>query len=173
MNGSVSMMKTLYILRHSKTNHESPTGRDFDRTLAERGVCDAELLGEFMSAIEPQPQLIISSSAVRARETTDAANLQVQAETRFEPRIYEASTSTLVDIVSEIPINVGCAMLVGHNPGFEGLVEYLTGEAIAMPTSALAIVESECEHWNSIPRHECTLRGFRTPKHGFVLFDKT
>lgn len=166
-------MKTLYILRHSKTNQESPSGRDFDRTLAERGVRDAELLGEFMAAVEPRPQLIISSSAVRARETADAANLQMQVEIRFEPSIYEAHTSTLVDIVNEIPTDVDCAMLVGHNPGFEGLVEYLTGEAIVMPTSALAVIESECKNWNSIERHECVLRGFRTPKHGFVLFDKT
>ena len=31
-------------------------------------------------------------------------------------------------------------LLVGHNPGIEDLVSLLTGESIAMPTSALAVI---------------------------------
>ncbi len=164
-------MKTLYILRHSKTNAESSTGRDIDRTLAERGVHDSAAVGEFISDIQPLPQIIVSSPAIRARQTAEAANEHLQLEIRFDQRIYEARVSTLMGVVGEFPANVNSALLVGHNPGFEGLVEFLTGEAFSMPTSALAMIDIDSDGWNSIRRHESFLSGIHTPKHGFVIFD--
>ncbi len=163
-------MRTLYLLRHSKTNAESATGRDFDRSLAERGVLDSATVGEFISDIQPLPQIIISSPALRARETAEAVNMNLRLDIQFDQRIYEARVGTLVEIIGEISADINCAVLIGHNPGFERLVEYLTGENVAMPTSALAIIEIKNTEWNSIGR-DCVLSGMHTPKHGFAELD--
>ena len=39
-------------------------------------------------------------------------------------------------------------MLVGHNPGFEGLVRILTGKFDPMPTATLAVIDLEIESWS-------------------------
>jgi len=164
-------MKTLYLLRHSKTNAESSSGKDIDRTLTERGVRDAAAVGEFILDIQPLPQIIVSSTAVRARETAAAVNEQMRLEIQFDQRIYEARVSTLLEVISELPRGIISVMLIGHNPGFEDLLNYLTGEAVAMPTSALAIIDIKNAEWNSIAQRAAVLNGLYTPKYGFADLD--
>lgn len=41
-------------------------------------------------------------------------------------------------------------MLIGHNPGMESLIYYLTGALEPMPTAAIAIIELSIERWADI-----------------------
>lgn len=147
-------MKTLYVLRHAKSDWNDASLTDFERPLNERGLYAARKMGEFMREREIEPDLIISSPARRARETAqiivDAAGYAVQIE--FEPRIYEAGIGTLIEIVSEVENDCQKLLIVGHNPGFEQLVENLTGELHALPTAALAEIELPVENWNDAMR---------------------
>ncbi len=80
------------------------------------------------------------SPAARARSTWDlvAAELSEVPPSRVDDRVYAASVDELLSVVAGLPEEAGTAVLVGHNPGFEELVERLTGAAVALPTSALA-----------------------------------
>jgi phosphohistidine phosphatase len=97
-----------------------------------------------------RPQLIISSPAKRTRETIalvlEAA--RIETELRYDERIYEASVAGLLEIVSQLEEDKREVMLVGHNPGFENLLERLTGESERMPTAALARITLDVEKWD-------------------------
>ncbi|MDQ4122918.1 MAG: histidine phosphatase family protein [Acidobacteriota bacterium] len=147
-------MKTLYVLRHAKSDWNDASLTDFERPLNERGLTAARKMGEFMRERGIEPDLIVSSPARRARETAqivkDAAGFE--ANIRFERRIYEASIGYLIEIVSEVENDCRKLLIVGHNPGFEQLVENLTGELHAMPTAALAEIALPIESWSETMR---------------------
>jgi phosphohistidine phosphatase len=147
-------MKTLYVLRHAKSDWNDASLTDFERPLNERGVHAAQKMGAFMQQRGIVPDLIISSPARRARETAqiikDAA--VIAAEIHFEPRIYEAGMGDLMEIVSQVENDCEKLLIVGHNPGFEQLVEILSGELQPMPTAALAEIELPIENWSETMR---------------------
>lgn len=68
----------------------------------------------------------------------------------FDERIYEASPHRLTKVVSETNDAHSSAMLVGHNPGIEGFVRFLTGQVEPMPTAALAVIELNIDEWDEI-----------------------
>ena len=147
-------MKTLYVLRHAKSDWEDRSLTDFERPLNERGRTAAPKMGEFMRQNGFVPDLIVSSSAKRARETAELvkAAAKFEAEIRFDPKIYEASLSDLIEAVSNVENSYQKLLIIGHNPGFEHLVGSLTGAYQPMPTAALAIIELQIESWDEITR---------------------
>lgn len=159
-------MKTLYILRHAKSDWSNAALSDFERPLNERGKKAAPLMGRMMRARNFIPQFVISSPAVRARQTAETIteNAGLKGKIKFDSRIYEAHPQTLLEIVSEIADSFDSAMLVGHNPGFENLVQILTDEIQPMPTAALAVIDLKIEHWNQIFSSAAILREIIRPK---------
>ena len=149
-------MKTLFVLRHAKSSWDDPSLKDFDRPLNGRGLRAAPLIGKQMRKQKLAPELILCSPARRTRETValvkEAARLDVPV--RFDERIYEASTEQLCEVISQIEERISQAMLIGHNPGLEELLFYLTGEEERMVTAALAQVTLDLEKWGKM-RERC------------------
>lgn len=145
-------MKTLLLLRHAKSSWKDASVRDFDRPLNQRGLKAAPSIGSLIRKRKLQPDLVLSSPAERARQTTqlvlEAAGLKT--ELRHDERIYEAGVARLLEIVSQIDDEANLVMLVGHNPGFEELLAALTGESLIVPTAALACIELDIEKWNKV-----------------------
>ena len=159
-------MRILYLLRHAKSSWNDPTLRDFDRPLKKRGREAAERIGERMASETLSNPLVICSPAVRTRETAEVvlASAKLQVEPRFDERIYEASLRELVEIVTEIPNDKEVAIMIGHNPGFEELLSFLTGEHRRMPTCALAKIRFGDVSWNEVRAGEGSLEWFIAPK---------
>jgi phosphohistidine phosphatase len=145
-------MKTLYILRHAKSSWRDQGLEDFDRPLNGRGSEAAPLVGRFVGKKKLRVDLMLSSPAVRARQTAalvrEAAALS--AELLYDERIYEADAARLLEVVSQAAETADALMLVGHNPGMEGLIKLLTGEERQMPTAALACVTLDVEKWGEV-----------------------
>lgn len=143
-------MKKLLLLRHAKSSWADASLTDFERPLNERGRRAAPLIGKFMRAQKIQPDMVICSPAKRARETIalvlEAAG--IETELRYDERIYEATVPRLVEVISQIADDKREVLLVGHNPGFENLLESLTGQTERMPTAALARIILNSENWN-------------------------
>jgi phosphohistidine phosphatase len=159
-------MKTLLLLRHAKSSHEDESLRDFDRPLNERGVGDAKLIGDLIRKKKIKPDLIVGSPAERARQTADLAlkSARLKVEMKFDKRIYEASPDVLVKVLSQIKDTSNTVMLVGHNPGFEELLETLTGEAPTLPTASLAWVDLDVDEWNKVRAGSGHLKYRVTPR---------
>ena len=145
-------MRTLYLLRHAKSSWGDPGLADFERPLNGRGRRAAPLVAEFMRGKGIRPGLVVSSPAVRARQTAElvAGAAGVGAPIRFDERIYEAHPLDLLKVVREVDESVTELMLVGHNPGLEELTERLTGERERLPTAALVRIELQADGWPQV-----------------------
>ncbi len=159
-------MKTLLLLRHAKSSWGDPAARDFDRPLNKRGMKAAPLIGRYMRKRRVIPNVVISSPAVRARQTAESVveAAGIDAKAQFEARIYEASVEQLMSVVSEIEERADVVLLVGHNFGIEQFLERLTGEVHHMPTAALAQISLELEEWGEVRDRAGTLDWIVKPK---------
>lgn len=143
-------MKTLLVLRHAKANRESDSESDHDRTLAKRGVKAAERIGALLLAEKLVPELVLSSTAIRARDTAQIVAREAGVDERlisFIPQLYLAEPPAYLDALRKLPPDAERVLVVGHNPGMETLVYRLTGETEHMPTAALAICELTLDDW--------------------------
>lgn len=159
-------MKTLFLLRHAKSSWDNASLSDFERTLNARGREAAPRMGRYARELGITPDLVICSPAERAKETcelfSNAAGFDLAP--RYDRRIYEASVSRLVDIISEVEDEVGTLLLIGHNPAFEELLERLTGERERMQTAALARLSLDVKSWKEIREGAGRLESVVRPK---------
>ena len=160
------MPRILYLLRHAKSSWKDDSLADFDRPLKGRGRDAAEQMGKRLASEKLEDAVLICSPAARTRETAQLVlkHSGLRMDQRFDERIYEASLRDLLQVVSEIPDEKQTAMLIGHNPGFAELLAFLTGEARAMPTCALAKIKLEVASWKDARGGEGSLKLFLTPK---------
>jgi phosphohistidine phosphatase len=144
-------MKTLLILRHAKSSWDDSSISDHDRPLNQRGLKTAPLMGTLLKANKLVPDLILSSTALRAVET---ARLVAQAA-EFNKSIPAVASFYPGDPVSYIEtlktqVSAQSIMIIGHNPGLEDLVYTLTGHKHDLPTAALAQVQLPIGHWSQL-----------------------
>ena len=159
-------MRILYLLRHAKSSWNDSSLSDFERPLKGRGREAAEQMGLFLASKKAAVSALIVSPAVRTRQTVEILlrHARLGAEPQFDQRLYDASLSTLVQVVAEIEDEKQSAMLVGHNPGMEEMLALLTRETRHMPTAALARISLDCASWKEVGRGTGKLDWFVTPR---------
>ena len=142
-------MKTLFLLRHAKSSWKDQSLPDFERPLNRRGKDAAEKVGRYLKRELIVPELVLSSPALRARDTIErvAKAAKWSPDIRFDQRIYEAGGLRLLEVVSQIENERKTALLVGHNPGLEELLMLLTGESKKVSTAALIKLELKSSKW--------------------------
>lgn len=157
-------MKTLMLLRHAKSSWDDPSLRDFDRPLNDRGRRDAPRMGRAL-AKRIQPDLIVSSPAVRAKQTIEevAKAAGYACPISFDENIYAASSGELRKLIRALPQKHSTVIMVGHNPSFEDLATRLTGKPVEMPTCTAACISFPVERWEDI-EDNATLEWSLRPK---------
>jgi phosphohistidine phosphatase len=95
------------------------------------------------------PDIIISSTAMRARATAQAVAKAsgYKGDITFNRSLYAAGPQAYIDASHDLSEDHVRALIIGHNPGLEGLVEMLTGEIHLMPTCSLAHVKLRIGKW--------------------------
>ncbi|HKR14142.1 MAG TPA: histidine phosphatase family protein [Pyrinomonadaceae bacterium] len=160
-------MKTLFLLRHAKSSGKDESLPDFERPLHRRGKRAAATLGQYIRANEILLELILSSPAVKARETAERVlkSAKLDTELRYDHRIYDASAARLTEVVSQIDNDRRVVMIVGHNPGVEELLSFLTGNSVEAPTASLAKLTSRATRWSTLAREgKATLEWLIKPR---------
>lgn len=169
-------MKRLTLLRHAKSDWDDPVKRDFDRPLNARGKRAALLIGQFARAKAMEFDHLVASPAVRVVETLDTffQGYGRTVETRWDRRIYLASSAMLIDVIRDIPDGADGALMAGHNPGFEDLVLTLVADDGAsplreeveakFPTASLAVLDLTVDRWKDAERGCATLLAFTRPR---------
>lgn len=144
-------MLTLYLLRHAKSSWADESMRDFDRPLAPRGREDCASIGAFIEEKGIAFDLVLVSTALRTRETIEFVKerAKLSGEVRYDDRIYEASTSQLLEVISQIENDRASVLLVGHNPGIEDLLKVLTGEHVHVSTATFAKILLNTDAWST------------------------
>lgn len=141
----------LLLMRHAKSDWSDYASADFDRTLTDRGKRDAKKMGAWLKEKKIIPDMIVSSPAARAKRTA----LIVGRKTGIDPagilwdrRIYDAALDDLLEVVAGHAQKSGRLLLIGHNPGLEELLNYLSRDqpeansaGKVMTTAAIAILD--------------------------------
>lgn len=128
-------MDRLILFRHGKAETDSPSGDDFDRPLARRGVRESAEMAENLSGLGLSPDLVLISPAARTRETWAAAETAFpQAEARLESELYHADSGAIRRVAEAAGPSCRALMVVGHNPGLQELALDLLREGAAPPS---------------------------------------
>jgi len=125
---------------------------DHDRPLNPRGKRDAPRMGLLLKEENLVPDLILSSTATRARKTAEkiAKSSGYKGEIEFIPELYDAHASIYRQVLARWGGRFERLLLVGHNPEFENFLFSLTGCQEKMPTAALAHVQLSIDGWEDI-----------------------
>lgn len=164
------MTKRLILIRHAKSDWGDPSVRDFDRPLNRRGSLNAPEMAKRMIIQKINPELIVSSPALRA--LTTAKYFAKEWEIAFEmiqtdKNIYEADLKSLLNVVNHFDNQHNKIAMFGHNPGFTDFVNYLSDVSIYnMPTCSIVMLEFPFEDWNLISSSTAKVLLFDYPKSG-------
>jgi phosphohistidine phosphatase len=138
-------MARITLFRHAKAEYPLAGKDDYNRTLAPRGLRNADRMGRFIIENNLIPDLVIVSGAARTRETYDRASVHWPSlPTIFTDSIYEASATTILTAIEAHGGDLQNVMVIGHNPGLAVLLHHLVDSSIAhtdlshFPTSCVA-----------------------------------
>lgn len=159
-------MKTLYLCRHAKSdwNQDLP---DHDRPLNTRGKKSAPVIGTVWKSNAPLPDLWISSSARRARDTAALMinHLRIPVELIIEPNLYHAGIQAWLGVIHQLDQQQDAAALFGHNPGITDVVNYLCDANISnIPTCGLVRIDFYLDDWRLISARTGILVWFEYPR---------
>lgn len=160
-------MRSLMLFRHGKSDWDTPFTTDHERKLANRGRQAAGCMGRLLRQIGQVPDLAVSSSAVRARDTLHlAANAGRWAcPVRIEPALYETGPDQVLDWIRHLQDDPEHLLLTGHEPTWSGLAGLLIGGAsIKVPTAAMLRIDLAIEQWSQIRPATGELRWLMPPK---------
>jgi phosphohistidine phosphatase len=160
-------MRTLLLVRHAKSSRDDPSLPDKERPLNDRGERDAPKMAKRLAKGGLEPDLILSSSAVRALTTAQlmAEKLDYKAKhIVVEDRLYAASPEAVLKIIRELGDKPKCVMLVGHNPELSELAHRLSDSITDMPTCAVAEFVFDMKSWSELGKQQASGVQLHTPK---------
>lgn len=160
-------MKTLLLLRHAKSSWKDAMLPDHDRPLNQRGKAEAPRVGQWLKHHDLTPDLIIASTAKRARATAKrvAEACGYEGELELNEALYEGDPEDYLAALRAAPDGCAHVLLVGHNPGVELFLEQLTDSDDLMPTAALAHITLPITRWAQLtPRTKGVLADLWRPR---------
>lgn len=146
------MAKHLYLVRHAEAVVKESRQDDHSRELTPKGVRDALHLGARLKEQNHTLDLLVSSSALRAEQTTTliAETLNLD-RILLEDLLYEAPVRLLLEYVNNLEDSCHNVMLTGHNPGITYFAEYLTKADIGdMVPGRMVIVQFSVASWKEV-----------------------
>ncbi|MFT6336225.1 MAG: phosphohistidine phosphatase [Saprospiraceae bacterium] len=161
-------MKTIYIVRHAKSSWADLLMKDIDRPLNERGRRDAPVMSSKCMEHQYIPELIITSNAKRAQETSmyfiekfGLSDFQIQVN----PKLYHAPEDTYFEEAQLIDDLISTVMMFGHNPGITYLANSVSENYIDnVPTCGVLAVHSTAKTWSELDPMNSKLMNFIYPK---------
>ncbi|MFN2302545.1 MAG: SixA phosphatase family protein, partial [Anaerolineales bacterium] len=140
---------------------------DHERPLKKRGKKDSKRIAKVMLHNDLMPDLILSSSAVRAKETVEIIvdTLDYTKKIVYLDELYMGEPLDFIKILEALSDDYNTVLIVGHNPGLEAYLQIIDGEIEALPTAGLGHLVLVIDHWNELSFDTMgDLVGFWTPK---------
>jgi len=160
-------VKTVFLFRHGKSDWDAPYDSDHERPLAKRGRQAADRMGRFLSGKGEIPELAITSTALRARDTLERAVRAGDWSCRVEALddLYLPSPYRLLHVLQRQAEPLSSVMLVGHQPAWSETLSLLVGGGeFRFPTAAMARIDVNVDRWDDIEPGLGELRWLVTPK---------
>jgi len=160
-------MKTLYLIRHAKSSWSVPDLSDIERDLSKRGFKDINTIGSYLSLKNISPDIILSSCALRAAQTSDllAKKMLSSSPIHYLSEFYLTSSESMREIIMVQDESVQSMFIVGHNPQLTELANILTDEHIAkLPTLGVVAIEFDIQEWSELEDAKGKIDFFIYPK---------
>ena len=161
------MRRRLILMRHAKSSWKSDAPTDHERPLNKRGRRDAPRVGAELARLGWVPDVVLSSDSSRTVETFARmkASLGFEGEAEFLHDLYHAGVAEVRAAVARLPEGVGSALALGHNPGWEDALAWLSGSDEEMPTGCAALLETRAATWAAaLERRAWTLASIIRPR---------
>ncbi len=146
------MTRTLILMRHAKSDWDTPGPGDHARLLSARGRNAAKALGDWLRQGDLIPDQVLCSSAARTRETL--GRLRLSAPTVFSDRLYLADRGTLL---AQLRHATGQRVLMlGHNPGIAEFADAILRARpdhprfTDYPTGATLLADFDIADWGAL-----------------------
>ena len=136
------MPLTLYIVRHAKAEDRSQFMTDHSRELTSDGIMAAARMGRYLHNKDIHPQVIISSTAPRARDTAKVIAEQIgfdQTTIQLDEKLFEGGPKAYLAAVNALTNDIDSAMIVGHNPDVSYFAEFLTHQSVGSMSKGAVI----------------------------------
>ncbi|MBL7866309.1 MAG: histidine phosphatase family protein, partial [Cyclobacteriaceae bacterium] len=146
------MSKQIILLRHAQTAGKQAGQRDYDRVLTPEGEAQARKAGHHMIRNSLHPDILISSSALRARQTSLLINESTRlAQDRmvFLDTLYEADGDTWLLQLRQLDDRYNTVICVGHNPTLSWLASHLSRRPIDLAPAGWIAFRSPSLSWSS------------------------
>ncbi len=159
-------MKKLYIIRHAKSSWKDFTLDDFDRPLNKSGKLNAPFMGSRLKEKNVMPDIIISSSALRAKTTAQMIAKEIGYEKKIvlEKDIYEVGVEAIERILNKIDNKNEVVFLFGHNPDLNMLAEKYVDFDENIVTCGVVEIEFSCSKWDDISSKNAIFISYDYPK---------
>ena len=147
-------MKRLIVMRHAKSSWDSGASSDHARPLNDRGRRDAPAMGRALADRDWVPQRIFSSDSQRTRETYDGLleGLGENVDATFTREFYHAGPNAVIRVCESLDESLQTVLVLGHNPGWEDVVGYLSGNDVSLTTANCALLEASGP-WMEVMTH--------------------
>jgi phosphohistidine phosphatase len=160
-------MKTLILVRHAKSSKDDPSLPDKERPLNDRGQREAPEMGERLAKRDSNPDLIVSSPALRALATAQLVAKELgypRKDIEVDERVYQSDVQTLLDVIHQFGDKRKRVMLVGHNPEFSELAQRLDSGIDELPTCAVVEFAFDSKSWSDVGKVKPEKVVFEAPK---------
>ena len=160
-------MKQLIVFRHGKSDWNAGSGSDHERPLNKRGRESAGRMGRFLAHIDQRPEHVITSSAVRARDTIELAAKagDWSCPIVVTDALYGASPTSVLELVARCDDALERVLLAGHEPTWSELIANLTdGTPPVFPTAAMACLHFRAREWEDVTSGLGQMAWLVTPK---------
>lgn len=167
-------MKRLFLLRHAKAGFDLTGQADADRVLTHAGKQDVVKLAYKIKGRNERIDLAYTSQALRTRQTLDTL-LEICGDcfekTEVVPSLYQASESTVLELIGALPEQALRVMLVGHNPAMTQLSNLLATDLRLdhLPPSGLMVLDFEVRHWREVSVGKGKVSWFDFPKNDYSI----
>lgn len=171
-------MKTIFLLRHAKSDWGNPMLKDHDRALNERGRDAAPKMAAYIKSKKYKPDIVLCSTARRTVETYDLVKEALgDVPVKFEESLYLAEMRNLVERIKWLDDDLKSVLMIGHNPGLEQLANTLTRSPKKedeeklhkrmrdkFATASFVVIKMPVEQWREVKSGIGKLKDFMRPK---------
>ena len=159
-------MRSIIIFRHGKSDWDAIYDRDHDRPLSRRGIKASKKMGQYLNKIHQVPEIVISSSAIRTKNTAKLAIEHGNWSSKFfiETKIYGGTSETLLSIINSTENKYRSICLVGHEPTCSSFISLCTYHSQRFTTASMAKINFKTNSWDKIEYGKGILEWIKSPK---------
>ena len=161
-----NMRRRLLLTRHAEASWAGDPPSDHERALSPSGEEQTEQLRQQLQTHSLLPQVVICSTAVRARDTAArlAAGFDPKPTVQQQQALYQGGLAAIRHAVEPLADDIDTVMVVGHNPAMSAVASRLAAQPLALRTATCVALVCEAPSWEEAFDASWTLLSLHQPE---------